>query len=319
MPKASTKQRQWGNRSTTSSGPDAPGDEARTVRVHISATRTTELSFALRMKTRGDGRVGALRGNRMAVGMKPSERNSRGLFDVPRCRIFKLTPSRSYVTPLQTQQAALDKPRCHCAVFGIYGHPAAAHLTYYGLLAQQHRGQEGSGIVSAEFDPAQHRPRFHVHKDFGLVNDVYADDRILTDILRGTSAIGHNRYSTAGAANNKSNVQPFTVLYRGGNLAIGHNGNLTNFREIRKAAPGNRHNLPDDLRHGNYPPSDSAQQARGSAGSDSRGSGKGGRRVLPGDPRRQPVDRGARQCGRPSPRHRPERRGVHRRLGDRRV
>ena len=136
--------------------------------------------------------------------------------------------------PLQTQDAALDKPRCHCAVFGIYGHPAAAHLTYYGLLAQQHRGQEGSGIVSAEFDPAQHRPRFHVHKDFGLVNDVYAGDRILTDVLRGTSAIGHNRYSTAGAANNKSNVQPFTVLYRGGNLAIGHNGNLTNFREIRK-------------------------------------------------------------------------------------
>ncbi len=138
------------------------------------------------------------------------------------------------MTPLQMQETAIDKPRCHCAVFGIYGHPAAAHLTYYGLLAQQHRGQEGSGIVSAEFDPARRRPRFHVHKDFGLVNDVYADDRILTDILRGTSAIGHNRYSTAGAANNKFNVQPFTVLYSGGNLAIGHNGNLTNFREIRK-------------------------------------------------------------------------------------
>jgi len=138
------------------------------------------------------------------------------------------------VIPLQTPEASLDKPRCHCAVFGIYGHAAAAHLTYYGLLAQQHRGQEGSGIVTAEFDPARHRPRFHVHKDFGLVNEVYADERILTDTLRGNSAIGHNRYSTAGSANNKSNVQPFTVLYRGGNLAIGHNGNLTNFREIRK-------------------------------------------------------------------------------------
>ncbi|CAG0975945.1 partial Amidophosphoribosyltransferase, partial [Anaerolineae bacterium] len=108
---------------------------------------------------------------------------------------------------------AIDKPRCHCAVFGVFGHHSAAHLTYYGLLAQQHRGQEGSGIVTSEFDPAQKRPRFHVHKDFGLVNDVYSDNRIFTDVLKGSAAIGHNRYSTAGAANNKANVQPFTVLY----------------------------------------------------------------------------------------------------------
>ena len=128
----------------------------------------------------------------------------------------------------------LDKPRCHCAVFGVFGHHAAAHLTYYGLLAQQHRGQEGSGIVTSEFDPEQSRPRFHVHKDFGLVNDVYSDNRIFTEVLKGTAAIGHNRYSTAGSANNKANVQPFTVLYKSGNLAIAHNGNLTNFREIRQ-------------------------------------------------------------------------------------
>ena len=128
----------------------------------------------------------------------------------------------------------IDKPRCHCAVFGVFGHTAAAHLTYYGLLAQQHRGQEGSGIVTCEFDQSRQRHRFHVHKDFGLVNDVYSDGRILTDTLRGHSAIGHNRYSTAGSANNRANVQPFTVLYKSGNLAIGHNGNLTNFREIRQ-------------------------------------------------------------------------------------
>lgn len=128
----------------------------------------------------------------------------------------------------------IDKPRCHCAVFGVFGHTAAAHLTYYGLLAQQHRGQEGSGIVTCEFDQSRQRHRFHVHKDFGLVNDVYSDGRILKDTLRGHSAIGHNRYSTAGAANNSANVQPFTVLYKSGNLAIGHNGNLTNFREIRQ-------------------------------------------------------------------------------------
>jgi amidophosphoribosyltransferase len=127
-----------------------------------------------------------------------------------------------------------DKPRCHCAVFGVYGHAAAAHLTYYGLLAQQHRGQEGSGIVTSEFDSEQHRFRFHTHKDFGLVDDVYRDQSVLSDVLRGNASIGHNRYSTAGAADNKANIQPFTVLYKGGNLAIAHNGNLTNFREIRK-------------------------------------------------------------------------------------
>ncbi|HET6273610.1 MAG TPA: amidophosphoribosyltransferase [Bacteroidota bacterium] len=127
----------------------------------------------------------------------------------------------------------LDKPRCHCAVFGVYGHPAAAQLTYYGLLAQQHRGQEGSGIVTSEFDTTLRKHRFHVHKDFGLVNDVYKDGRILTDFLRGNLAIGHNRYSTAGSADNKFNIQPFTVLYKGGNIAVAHNGNLTNFRQIR--------------------------------------------------------------------------------------
>jgi len=90
------------------------------------------------------------------------------------------------------------------------------------------------GIVTCEFDQSRQRHRFHVHKDFGLVNDVYSDGRVLTDMLRGHSAIGHNRYSTAGSANNRANVQPFTVLYKSGNLAIGHNGNLTNFREIRQ-------------------------------------------------------------------------------------
>ncbi len=126
-----------------------------------------------------------------------------------------------------------DKPRDHCAVFGVFGHPAAAQMTFFGLLAQQHRGQEGSGIVTAHIDPESGKPRFHVHKDFGLVNDVYKEGRILAESLPGTLAIGHNRYSTAGASNNKANIQPFTVHYRGGNIAIAHNGNLTNFRKIR--------------------------------------------------------------------------------------
>jgi len=127
----------------------------------------------------------------------------------------------------------LDKPRCHCAVFGVFGSTAAAQLAYYGLLSQQHRGQEGSGIVTSEYDAARGRSTFHVHKDFGLVDDVYRNPRVFTEVLRGTIAIGHNRYSTAGAADKRANIQPFRVHYRDGNIAISHNGNLTNFREIR--------------------------------------------------------------------------------------
>ena len=128
----------------------------------------------------------------------------------------------------------LDKPQCHCAVFGVFGHPQAAQVTYYGLLAQQHRGQEGSGIVTAEYDEQAGKHRFHVHKDFGLVTDVYRDERLLAEVLRGQVAIGHNRYSTAGAANNRLNIQPLTVNYRAGNIAVAHNGNLSNFRSIRR-------------------------------------------------------------------------------------
>lgn len=127
-----------------------------------------------------------------------------------------------------------DKPRDHCGVFGIYGHPQASQMTYYGLHALQHRGQEGTGIVTSAIDPTNGRHRFHIHKDFGLVNDVFRDDTILTERLAGESAIGHNRYSTAGASDNKLNIQPLVVNYRGGNVAISHNGNLTNFRAIRQ-------------------------------------------------------------------------------------
>ncbi|MBX2992736.1 MAG: amidophosphoribosyltransferase [Bacteroidetes bacterium] len=127
-----------------------------------------------------------------------------------------------------------DKPRCHCAVFGVFGHPSAAQFTYYGLLAQQHRGQEGSGIVTSQFDPKIKRHRFHMHKDFGLVTEIYRDEKLLTETLRGSMAVGHNRYSTAGAADNKLNIQPLTVIYKNGNLAVAHNGNLTNFKQIRK-------------------------------------------------------------------------------------
>ncbi|MEK7748951.1 MAG: amidophosphoribosyltransferase [Bacteroidota bacterium] len=125
------------------------------------------------------------------------------------------------------------KPRCHCGIFGIYGHPEASVMTYYGLHALQHRGQEATGIVTSEYISDRGKWRFDIHKGVGLVTDVFRDEKILKDQLRGRSAIGHNRYSTTGSADNKSNIQPFTVNYKGGNLALGHNGNLTNFRSLR--------------------------------------------------------------------------------------
>ncbi len=128
----------------------------------------------------------------------------------------------------------IDKPRSNCGIFGIFRHPRAATLTYYGLNALQHRGQEGTGIVTLDFDGARNRHHLNVIKGFGLVSEVFRNESLLTDALNGDSAIGHNRYSTAGAANNRYNIQPFTVNYRNGHLALSHNGNLTNFRSLRQ-------------------------------------------------------------------------------------
>ena len=106
-------------------------------------------------------------------------------------------------------------------------------MTYYGLHALQHRGQEATGIVTSEYLEAKKKWHFNIHKSPGLVADVFKDEKILREQLKGYSAIGHNRYSTTGSSDNKSNIQPFTVNYRDGNLALGHNGNLTNFRALR--------------------------------------------------------------------------------------
>jgi amidophosphoribosyltransferase len=125
------------------------------------------------------------------------------------------------------------KPRCHCGVFGVYGHPEASVLCYYGLHALQHRGQEASGIISREWLQDKQKWRFNIQKGVGLVSDIFKDDKILREELRGNAAIGHNRYSTTGSTDNKSNIQPFVVNYKAGNLALAHNGNLTNYRVLR--------------------------------------------------------------------------------------
>ncbi len=123
----------------------------------------------------------------------------------------------------------------YCGIFGIYNAPNAARLIYYGLHALQHRGQESAGIVTATYDEVRQRPVMMVHKDFGLVLDVFDDPAIFETKLLGRAGIGHNRYSTSGSATNPANIQPFVVHYRGGNIALAHNGNLSNARELRHA------------------------------------------------------------------------------------
>jgi amidophosphoribosyltransferase len=115
-------------------------------------------------------------------------------------------------------------PKHYCGVFGIYGHPNAAELTYYGLYALQHRGQESAGIVTSD------GKLFHGHKGMGLVSQVFKGD-ILHDMV-GSIAVGHTRYSTTGSSQIK-NAQPLTVDCARGQIAIAHNGNLTNAARLR--------------------------------------------------------------------------------------
>ncbi|UCD34713.1 MAG: amidophosphoribosyltransferase [Nitrospiraceae bacterium] len=117
-----------------------------------------------------------------------------------------------------------DKFHEECGVFGVFGHPEAANLTYLGLHALQHRGQEGAGICSSD------RRQIYIEKSMGLVADIFSEKRLKR--LPGDIAIGHNRYSTAGTSSLK-NVQPLTVNYSLGSLAIAHNGNLVNALELR--------------------------------------------------------------------------------------
>lgn len=123
----------------------------------------------------------------------------------------------------------IDKPTCNCGVIGVFGHPEASLISYYGLLALQHRGQEAAGILTCDASS-----NFNIFKGMGLVSEVFSDSKILTDDLIGNSAIGHNRYSTTGASDSRKNIQPFFVNYRIGNLAVAHNGNLTNAKSLRE-------------------------------------------------------------------------------------
>ncbi|MEM1054041.1 MAG: amidophosphoribosyltransferase [Bacteroidota bacterium] len=127
----------------------------------------------------------------------------------------------------------MDKARDHCGVVGVFNHPEAARTAYFGLHALQHRGQESAGITTSVHDEARGRRVMSVHKDFGLVLDVFDDAALFDDTLLGDSAIGHTRYSTSGSATNPANIQPFVTHFQEGHLALAHNGNLANARSIR--------------------------------------------------------------------------------------
>src|SRR5574344_892969 len=117
--------------------------------------------------------------------------------------------------------------RHECGLMGIYGHEDAARLTYFGLYAQQHRGQESAGIVS--YDADQH---MHEYKGMGLVPEIFTESALQG--LHGETAIGHVRYSTTGTSA-VWNAQPFLVHFQGEDIALAHNGNLVNTQELRDA------------------------------------------------------------------------------------
>lgn len=151
--------------------------------------------------------------------------------------------------------------RHECGLFGIYEHDDAARLAYFGLYAQQHRGQESAGIVTQDTDGV------HEHKGMGLVPDVFTETSLRS--LTGRTAVGHVRYSTTGRSSS-CNAQPFLAHYKGQDIALAHNGNLVNAGELREElenegaifSTGNdtevfmhllvralrRHNLPEAVR-----------------------------------------------------------------------
>ncbi len=117
------------------------------------------------------------------------------------------------------------RPRHYCGLFGVYGHPNAAELNYYGLYALQHRGQESAGITASD------GVDMRTYKGMGLVGQVF--DKNILRSLPGHLAIGHVRYSTTGSSNLR-NAQPLVVDCARGQIAIGHNGNLTNAARLRE-------------------------------------------------------------------------------------
>lgn len=120
-----------------------------------------------------------------------------------------------------------DKPHEACGVCGLFAPGLdAARMAFFALYALQHRGQESAGICTAEHGIA------HIHKGLGLVSQIFNEDNLRT--LKGSLAIGHNRYSTTGSGSRLTNAQPYLIETALGPLGIAHNGNLTNTPELRR-------------------------------------------------------------------------------------
>ena len=126
------------------------------------------------------------------------------------------------ISPVTDSQ---EYPTHECGVCGIFNHDDSSKLTYFGLYALQHRGQESAGIVTSDGSTV------NAYKDMGLVPEVFSED--ILQKLTGHISIGHVRYSTTGAST-FTNTQPLMVTHKGKTLAVAHNGNLVNSIELRK-------------------------------------------------------------------------------------
>ena len=136
-----------------------------------------------------------------------------------------MTSAQRPIVPLRRLPIEDDHFHDQCGLFGIFGHPDAAHLAYMGLYALQHRGQESAGIACAD------GAKLRLEKGMGLVNDVFTAGRL--ESLVGDRAIGHVRYSTSGDTV-PTNAQPYLIECHRGPIAVGHNGNLTNAAILRQ-------------------------------------------------------------------------------------
>jgi len=141
----------------------------------------------------------------------------------PKRRLVILDPGTE-ARPRFRDELDDDKFHDECGVFAVFGHSEAANMTYLGLHALQHRGQESAGIVTSDGE------QLYAHRAMGLVQDVFSQEQLAR--LPGRIAIGHVRYSTTGGSHLK-NAQPFAVDYARGSMAVAHNGNLTNADELR--------------------------------------------------------------------------------------
>jgi amidophosphoribosyltransferase len=130
---------------------------------------------------------------------------------------------------IKQDNCMLDKFHEECGIFGIWNHPDAAHLTYLGLYALQHRGQESAGIVASDGE------NLRAQKGMGYVNDVFKETEM--EHLPGKTSIGHVRYSTAGEVSIRE-AQPLLINYHRGQLAICHNGNLPFANNLREKLEG---------------------------------------------------------------------------------